>query len=137
MQIGVRGQVDLEQRALRVADGGKVIVLASAVRTSDGLMLSAAIRSGFIQTRMAKVRPPRMSAFCTPPIAVRRGWTSANEVVRHLVRLKNIGGKAQVGRGKLGVRRLNGDDRNLGFRWQIVADGSTLELMSESALFAS
>ena len=37
--------------------------------------LSAAIRSGFIQMRMAKTRPPRISAFCTPLIAVSRGWT--------------------------------------------------------------
>ena len=50
--------------------------LRKALRTSAGLMFNAAIRSGFIQMRMAKVRPPRMSAFCTPPSAVRRGCTS-------------------------------------------------------------
>ena len=45
------------------------------VRTSAGLMLSAAIRSGLSQTRIAKVRPPRISARCTPLIAERRGCT--------------------------------------------------------------
>src|SRR6266700_3619728 len=44
---------------------------ASMLRTWAGLMFSAAIRSGFIQMRIANVRPPRMSAFCTPPTAVR------------------------------------------------------------------
>ena len=73
VQIGVRGQIHLQERTLGAADGGEEIVSRSASRTSVGLMLSAAMRSGFIQMRMAKVRPPRMSAFCTPPIAVRRG----------------------------------------------------------------
>ena len=40
-----------------------------------GLRLNAAMRSGLSQRRIAKVRPPRMSARCTPSSAERRGWT--------------------------------------------------------------
>ena len=77
MQIGVRGQVHLKERTLGAADGGEIIVSRKRTRGHRaGLMFSAAMRSGFIQMRMAKVRPPRMSAFCTPPTAVSRGWTS-------------------------------------------------------------
>ena len=49
---------------------------ASASCTSDGEMPSAAIRSGFSQIRMANVRPPRMSARCTPLIAESFGCTT-------------------------------------------------------------
>ena len=42
---------------------------ASALLTSSGVMPSAAILSGLSQTRMAKVEPPRISAFATPLIA--------------------------------------------------------------------
>ena len=77
VQVGVGGQVDLKQRAFGAADGGEEVVLRQRLRApATGLMLSAAIRSGFSQMRMAKVRPPRMSAFCTPSRAVRRGWTT-------------------------------------------------------------
>src|SRR5260370_1271513 len=39
-------------------------------------MFSAAMRSGFSQMRMAKVRAPRISAFCTPLTAVNFGWAT-------------------------------------------------------------
>ncbi len=52
------------------------LLRASAVRTSSGVMPSAAIRSGSSQTRMAKVEPPRMSAEATPLIAWSFGFTT-------------------------------------------------------------
>ena len=52
------------------------LLAARARRTWEGLTFRAAIRSGLSQTRMAKVRAPRMSARCTPWMAVRRGWTT-------------------------------------------------------------
>ena len=39
-------------------------------------MPNAAIRSGFSQMRIANVRAPRMSARCTPLIAVSFGCTT-------------------------------------------------------------
>ena len=39
-------------------------------------MLKAAMWSGLSQMRMANVRPPRMSALCTPGTDERRGWTT-------------------------------------------------------------
>ncbi len=52
------------------------LLAARAWRTWAGLMLSAAIRSGLSQMRMAKVRAPRISARCTPSMAESRGWTT-------------------------------------------------------------
>ena len=86
-------------------------------------MFSAAIRSGFIQMRMAKVRPPRMSAFWTPPTAVKSRLDQAHEIIGHLVRLKDVRSETQVGRGKLRIGGLNRDDRDLRFGRQIVPDG--------------
>jgi hypothetical protein len=39
-------------------------------------MPRAAIRCGSSQTRMANVRSPKMSARCTPAIALSFGWTT-------------------------------------------------------------
>ena len=57
-------------------DSGEKIVGGERLADLSRMMLSAAMRSGLSQMRMAKVRPPRMSAFCTPSRAVRRGWTT-------------------------------------------------------------
>ena len=51
----------------------------AATLTCAGLTFSAAMRSGFSQARIANVRPPRMSARCTPSIADKRGWTMRNK----------------------------------------------------------
>ena len=58
-------------------------------------MFSAAIRSGFIQMRMAKVRPPRMSAFCTPPTRGKPRLDEPHEIIGDLVRLKNVRSEAR------------------------------------------
>ena len=52
------------------------LLAARAVRTSAGVMSSAAIRFGSSQMRMAKVWPPRISALATPSTVCRRGWTT-------------------------------------------------------------
>ena len=44
--------------------------------TSEGVIPSAAIRSGFSQARMAKVRSPRIRARCTPLTVASLGCTS-------------------------------------------------------------
>ena len=65
------------QRALGRADGGEVVVGGERLRApAAGLRPSAAIRSGFSQMRIAKTRPPRMSARCTPFTADSRGCTT-------------------------------------------------------------
>ena len=52
------------------------LLAASALRTSSGVMASAAILSGLSQTRMAKVCPPRICALATPSMVCRRGCTT-------------------------------------------------------------
>ena len=47
----------------------------------------------------------------------------SDQVIRDLVRLKNVGGKAQVGRGDLRVGRNNRNHRNLRLGRQEVTDG--------------
>ena len=51
------------------------LLVASACRTSAGLIPWAARASGFSQTRIANTRPPKMSARCTPLTEERAGWT--------------------------------------------------------------
>ncbi len=51
-------------------------------------MPRAAICSGFSQMRMAKVRPPRMSARCTPATARELGLDDAGQVVGDLALLE-------------------------------------------------
>ena len=79
------------------------------------------MRSGLSQMRMANVRPPRMSARCTPSMRGEAGLDDAHEVIGDLVRLENVRGEAQVRGGKLGVGRLDVDDRHLGFGRQVIA----------------
>ncbi len=47
-----------------------------ALDTSLAVTCSAVMRSGFSQTRMAKVPAPRMSARCTPDTVTSLGWTT-------------------------------------------------------------
>ena len=54
----------------------RTLLDASAPRTSEGEMPSAAILSAFSQIRIAKVRSPKMSARCTPEIAESLGCTT-------------------------------------------------------------
>jgi len=65
----------------------------------------AAIRSGLSQTRIANVRPPRMSARCTPWMELSLGWTTRSQVVRDLVLIELLGGKAQIHRPRSDCRR--------------------------------
>ena len=66
------------------AHGVTILCAAPAVVTAaldgaatwEGEIPMAAIRSGLSQTRIANVRPPRMSARCTPWIALSLGWTT-------------------------------------------------------------
>ncbi len=92
---------------------------ASACRTCDGLTFKAAMRSGFSQARSAKVRPPRMSAFCTPLHRRQPRLHHADEIVGHLVVLQDLRVEAQVHRRERGIRRLQADRRHLGLGGQI------------------
>ena len=64
-------------------------------------MFNAAIRSGFIQMRIAKVRPPRMSAFWTPPTRCKPRLDEPHEIIGDLVRLKNVRSETQITRKQI------------------------------------
>ena len=114
MQVGVGRQVDLDERALGAAEPPRDNYCPRApVRTCAGLTLSAAICSGFSQMRMAKVRPPRISARCTPRERGQARLDDAGEIIGDLVRLQNIGGEAEISRSESGVGRLDVDHRHL------------------------
>ena len=61
-EIGIGNQVDLDEGPLVWPTAARKLLAARACRTCRGVMPKAAIRSGLSQTRMAKVRAPRMSA---------------------------------------------------------------------------
>ena len=76
VEAGTKAAAAFEKALLKVwPTAARKLFAASAKRIWFGLMFSAVRRSGLSQMRMAKVRPPRMSARCTPSRAERRGWT--------------------------------------------------------------
>ena len=91
-------------------------------------MPSAAIRSGFSQMRIAKVRSPRMSARCTPLIALSLRLHDARQVVGDLVLIEIGGREAEIHRRELRVGGFELDDRRLGLRRQVVAHLRDLRL---------
>ena len=82
-QVGVRQQVDLHEVALGLADGGEVVVALRAPRARRrATRLSAARRSGSIQTRMAIWRPPSLLVTrCTPSSVASCGCTVREQPV--------------------------------------------------------
>jgi len=94
---------------------------ASATRTSFGLMLKAASRSGLSQMRMANVAPAQDVRLLH---ALQRGQTrlhDAHEIVRDLVRLQNVGRETQISRGELRIRRGDGERGHFRLGRQVVA----------------
>ena len=120
-QIGVGRQVDLDQGALGVADGGQVVVRGE--RRAD-------LRRADVERRQPVGLEPdahREGAAAEDVGALhardRREARlhDAHQVVRDLVLLQNLRGETQVGRGELRVGGLDVDRGNLRLRRQVVA----------------
>ena len=75
-QIGRRGEIDLNQVSLRLADRREVVVGGEGGAHLGGAHIEGGHAIGLQPGPKANVRPPRISARCTPSIAVRRGWTT-------------------------------------------------------------
>ena len=91
-------------------------------------MPCAAIWSGLSQMRIANVRSPRMSARCTPLIALSLRLHDADQIVGDLVLIEVGRGEAEIQRRELRVGVLDLDDRRLGFGRKVVADLRDLRL---------
>ena len=121
MEIGVRRQFDLDERALGAADRGKKIV--GRKRLAD--LRRAHVERGHAIGFKPDAHGKSASAENIRPLhAGERGQPrldDAGEVVGDFVRLQNIGGEAEIGGRELGVRRLDVDHRHFSFRGQIVA----------------
>ena len=79
------------------------------------------MRSGLSQARMAKVRPPRMSARCTPCDRRQARLHDADQVVGDLVVFEDVRAEAQVHRRDLRVGRLDVDGGDLRLGRQVGA----------------
>ena len=77
--LATRFTETIEPLVCPIAD--RELFRASASRTIDGEMPCAAMASGLSQMRIANVRAPRMSARCTPLIALSFGYILAGAIV--------------------------------------------------------
>ena len=120
MEIGVRRQVDLDERTLGAADRGKEVV---------GRERLADLRRAYVERgHPFRLEPDAHGKGATaenlrPLHAGERGQPrldDAGEIVGDLVRLQNIGGEAEIGGCELGIGRQDVDHRNFSFRGQIV-----------------
>ena len=121
-QIGVRRQIDLDERTFRVADGGEKIIRRE--------LFADLIRADVERREPVGFQPDahRKSASAQNVRALHafeRGQArlhDAHEIIRDLVRLQNVRRETQIAPGELRIGGLDVDDRHFGFRRQIVAD---------------
>ena len=121
-EIGVRGQVDLDQLALGLADRGEIVVCRQG---------RAHLRRTDVERRQAVGLEPDAHGEGPRPEdigalhALERRQPrlhDAHDVVGDFVLLEELRGEAQVGGGELAVGRLDVDDRHLRFRRQVAAN---------------
>ena len=121
-QVGVGGEVDLDQRPLGLAHGGEEVV--------GGQRLAHLGRADVEGRHPVRLEPDAhgegAGAENIGPLHPFDGreprLNDADQVVGDLVLLEDVGGEAQIGRGELAVGRFDVDDRHLGLRRQIAAD---------------
>ena len=135
-QIGVRRQIHLHQRTLRVADRREKII--GRKHLPDLIRIDA-------ERRQPVGLQPDAHGECAAAQQVRalhafeRGEArlhNARQIIGDLIRLQQVRGKTQVGGGELRVGGLNVDCRHLGFRRQIVAHLVDLGIDFRQRLFA-
>ena len=121
-QVGVGGQVDLDERALGAADGGEVVVGGQRLTHLD----RADVERGHALGLEPDAHGEGAGAEDVGALHAFDGGKArlddAHQVVGDLVLLEHVGPEAEIGRGELAVGRLDVDDRHLGVRRQIAAD---------------
>jgi hypothetical protein len=120
-QVGVGGEVHLDQGPLGLADGGEKVVGSQGLAHLGRADVVSRHAVGFQpDAHREGSRPQDFGALDTCDRRKPR-LHHPHQVVRDLVLLEDVGGEAQIGRGELAVGRLHVDDGHLGLRGQIAA----------------
>ena len=122
VEVGVRRQVHLNERAFGAAEGGQKVIPPSAVRTWAGLMLRAAIALRLQPDAHRESAAAENFGALHAAERGEAGLDDSGEIIGDLVRLENIGGEAEVAGGELRIGRLDVDYGDLRFRWKVAAD---------------
>ena len=112
VQIGVRGQIDLKERAFGVADSREKIVSRQRVADLGGTDIQCRHPVGLHPDAH---REGASAQNVGPLHAADRRQTrlhQPNKVIRDLVRLKNVRRETQISRGRLRIGGLDVDDGN-------------------------
>ena len=119
--VGVGGQIDLDHRALGLADGGQEVVGGQGLTHLHRADVEGGHAGGVEPDAHGKgPRPQHLG----PLHALEGGkprLDDANQIIGNLVLRQDIGGEAEIGRGELGVRRLDVDDGDFRLGRQIAA----------------
>src|SRR6478672_8349044 len=92
-----------KREPLVLPTAARKLFFVTASQTCEGLMFNAAIRSGFIQMRIANVRLLDAAERCKPRL------DEPHEIICDLVRLKDVRSETQVRGSNLRTCVLNGD----------------------------
>ena len=96
------------KRSFGIADRReKIIVLASAVRTFGRADVKRRHPVGFEPDAHGESAPAENIRPLHAADRGKAGLHDPDEIIGHFVRLENVGGKAEIGRGELRVRRLD------------------------------
>ena len=121
-EIGVGGQVHLDQRTLGAADGGKEIIVgqrqANLVRADVERGQAVGFEPDAHGEGAAAQDVRALHAFQRGE----PGLDHADEVIGDLVRLQNVRGETQIAGGNLRVGGFDVDHGHFGLRRQVVAD---------------
>ena len=116
VQVGVGGQIDLDERAFGVAESRQEIIVPQRL---------AHLRRTDVERRHpVRLQPDAHGKGAAaenvrPLDAADRGQPrldDAGEIIGDLVRLQNVRGETEISGGELRIGRYDVDDRNLGFR---------------------
>ena len=120
-QVGVGGQVDLDEGPLAPAQGGQEVVGGQGLAHLGRADVEGGHPIGLEPDAHGKGARAEDVGPLHPLDGGQAGLDDAHQVVGDLVLLQHVGGEAQIGRGKLAVGRLDVDHRHLGLGRQVAA----------------
>ena len=118
-QIGIGGEVDLDERTLGVAEGGQVVVGGQRLAHLGRADVVGGHAFGFEPDAHGKGAAAEDVGALHAFDGGKAGLHHPGQIIGDLVLAQDIGGETEIGRGKLAVRRLDVDDRHLGLGRQV------------------
>src|SRR5262249_57158867 len=107
------GKFTWKKQPFVLPKGGRKFVFVKASGTRERMDFHPRHRAGFHQEAKGKRAPAENVRLLNPADRRKSRLDESHQIIRYLVRLKNIRSKTQVRRSKLRICGLNGDDWNL------------------------